>query len=99
MNEAAVDVLRRNPELVGSSILTRSMDSTRQHTSGTHYRPYLDEWDALLHSRDVERIAAAVLADDEHGRALRVTSPLGFLLSDVQRKGVIRRAIGICAAT
>lgn len=92
LNELAVNVLRSCPSLLHSSVLRQSIEQTREHTSGDYYAPYLEEWERLLGSGEVERIALHVLANDEHGRALRVTSPLGFLLTPEQRSDIAVRA-------
>lgn len=52
--------------------------------------PYYDVWRRLLSERSAEEIVTAITADDEHGRALRQSTPFVGILPERDRLRLLR---------
>lgn len=80
IQRAAVDLIRRHPELMSDPRLIPRLDGMAANVSGGVYRRAVSRWRELLASEDVERLSVDVLADNPEGAYLRTVSPLGVLL-------------------
>lgn len=81
--------LRAQPERKAEvqALLRRWREQPGRNRSGT----YLEEWDHLL-AMPIDDFEKAFCADDEHATVLRSVSPIGILISDAERRELLREA-------
>ena len=87
LTQAAVDALKRTPELVNRALETLAhWDRVAPPAS----RPLRDEWREILLSGALE----SALALTDHGQQLRQASPLARVLAPARRLAIIRTCKG-----
>lgn len=77
--------LMRRPELIGNA----RERLQRMYQSTPYSKDYLDQWDELL-AGPLQRMLQVLGADDEQSRALRHVSPFAGILSETERKRILR---------
>lgn len=75
----------RRPELIGNA----RERLQRMYQSTPYSKDYLDQWDELL-AGPLQRMLQVLGADDEQSRALRHVSPFAGILSETERKRILR---------
>lgn len=96
-HEIALDLLRSDPSLLESTLVRKRLEQKRAHAGGDLYEQCLDIWETLVSSSDVAGIEHYATGSDGLAEMMRAVSPLGCLLSEVQRLHVIERAHQIAA--
>lgn len=84
LHQEAVRVLREHPEKAARAleVLTRW-----QAQGDVHTMPLWDEWRRIIEGQRWE----LAIQDNDKGQQLRQASPLGFVLSEEQRRVVFQR--------
>jgi hypothetical protein len=88
MQQAAIDVLRRDPSLLSDERLVSRLGTIAGQTFGEPYGRCVELWGNLLRRGDVSGLSHVVLEDTEMGGYMRTVSPLGVLLTPEQRRAV-----------
>ena len=81
-HRVAVERLADQPVLVERALQTITRWQDQRGPSASD--PYLREWQALLKG-EIAALRQCVCADNEHAATLRNVSPLGFVLTPVER--------------
>ena len=91
-HQIAVSRLRAQPEQLATAVdVLNRWEAQGASVFGQAYR---DVWRCLL-GGGVEEIENAVCVDTDKAATIRSMSPLGFLLSDAERKQVRTKAMAI----
>ncbi|MBD8056446.1 hypothetical protein ICV35_22600 [Rhodococcus ruber] len=91
MQTAVLDKIEREQLPVDTSEVRQCLHTVREQVRGTSSLTYVQRWEKLLDTGDPGLIRRVVLADDESGREMRNLSPLGVLLTEAERLGVLDR--------
>lgn len=85
----AVTRLRAEPERIGEvrALLRR----WREQSGQTRSDIYWDEWERLL-GLPIDEFESLICADDEHATVLRSVSPISVLISEAERRDLLREA-------
>ena len=65
----------------------------REQSGETRSDLYWDEWERLL-AMPIDDFESAICADDEHATLLRSVSPIGVLITEPERRELLREARG-----
>ena len=81
--------LRAEPSRIGEvqALLRR----WREQSGRTRSDLYWDEWERLL-VMPIDDFESVICADDEHATVLRSVSPIGVLISEAERRELLREA-------
>jgi hypothetical protein len=85
----AVERLRADPGRFGE--VRALLHRWREQSGRTRSDIYWDEWERLL-GLPIDDFENAICADDEHATVLRSVSPIGVLISEAERRELLREA-------
>ncbi len=85
----AVARLRAEPGRIGE--VRALLHRWREQSCRTRSDCYWDEWERLL-SMPIDEFESAICADDEHATVLRSVSPIGILITEPERRELLREA-------
>jgi hypothetical protein len=85
----AVTRLRTEPARIGE--VRALLHRWREQSGRTRSDIYWDEWEHLL-ELPVDDFERVICADDEHATVLRSVSPIGVLISEAERRELLREA-------
>jgi hypothetical protein len=87
----AVSRLRAEPARVGE--VKAQLRRWREQSGQTRSDLYWDEWERLL-ALPIDDFETAICADDEHATVLRSVSPISVLITEPERRELLREARG-----
>ena len=87
----AVARLRAEPQRLGE--VHALLQRWRQQTGRSRSDIYWDEWERLL-AMPIDDFESVICADDERATVLRSVSPIGVLISEPERRELLRQARG-----
>jgi len=90
-HRVAIRRLIEKPALAVRALQTIARWQTQRGPSASD--PYMREWQALLQG-DLSQLQGRVCAGDDHAATLRNTSPLGFVLTPVERQALRSESMG-----
>jgi hypothetical protein len=85
----AVSRLRAEPGRLGE--VRALLHRWREQSGRTRSDVYWDEWEQLL-ELPIDDLESVICADDEHATVLRSVSPIGVLISQAERRELLREA-------
>lgn len=85
----AVTRLRAEPARMGE--VRALLHRWREQSGRTRSELYWDEWERLL-ALPIDDFESVICADDEHATVLRSVSPIGVLISEAERRELLREA-------
>ena len=85
----ALTRLRAQPERIG--VVRALLRRWREQSGPTRSDVYWDEWERLL-GLPIDEFESLICADDEHATVLRSVSPIGVLISQAERRDLLREA-------
>ena len=85
----AVMRLRAEPGRIGE--VRALLHRWREQSGRTRSDVYWDEWEHLL-KLPIDDFESVICADDEHATVLRSVSPIGVLISETERRELLREA-------
>jgi hypothetical protein len=85
----AVSRLRAQPGRLGE--VRALLHRWRAQSGRTRSDVYWDEWERLLEP-PIDDFESVICADDEHATVLRSVSPIGVLISEAERRELLREA-------
>lgn len=89
LHRRALAALRQEPALREHA--RQTLARWRHQSGATRSDVLWDEWEQLL-SSDVGVLESAALVESDHGQLMRSVSPLGGLVSQVERMALLRQA-------
>ena len=81
--------LRADPDRIGD--VRALLQRWREQSGQTRSDPYWDEWERLL-ALPLDDFEQVICADDEHATVLRSVSPIGAVISNAERRELLREA-------
>lgn len=72
--------------------LKRNLDRVRERSQGEPHESNIREWDGILRDRDWLRLRRVLTGLDRHSIEMREVSPMSGLLSDSERRDVLKSA-------
>ena len=87
----AVSRLRAEPARVGE--VQAQLRRWREQSGRTRSDLFWDEWDRLL-AMPIDDLEAVICADDEYATVLRSVSPISVLITEPERRELLREARG-----
>lgn len=83
----AVARLRADPKRIGE--VQALLQRWRQQSGATRSDVYWDEWERLL-AMPIDDFEILICADNEHATVLRSVSPIGVLITEPERRELLR---------
>lgn len=74
------------------SRLERNLNRVREHSQGEPHESNIREWGDILHDRNWLRLRRVLTGLDRHSIEMREVSPMAGLLSDSERRDVLKDA-------
>jgi hypothetical protein len=85
----AMSRLRAEPGRIGE--VRALLQRWREQSGRTRSDIYWDEWERLL-ELPIDDFESVICADDHHATVLRSVSPIGVLISQAERRELLREA-------
>lgn len=80
--------LRAEPARIGE--VQALLHRWREQSGRTRSDPYWDEWERML-TLPLDEFERLICADDEHATVLRSVSPIGAVISNAERRELLRK--------
>lgn len=93
--EAVLAKIRREGLRIDSDEVRTRLEVTWCHVSGPILHGCVARWQAIVEANDVASAVVVMSGEGEDANEMRSVSPLGVLLTESERREVIRRAIDV----